>query len=99
MLYEVITDELADPDEAMRVVERLIAEYPGSKYLDEVYFRRGEYHFVRRKYRDAENAYQAVVAMGEASPFYELAVYKLGWSFYKQDLYDDALHQFLALLA
>jgi TolA-binding protein len=100
VLYQMARayDELSDPDEAMRVVERLIAEYPGSKYVDEVYFRRGEYHFVRRKFRAAEDAYQAVVSMGEASPFYELALYKLGWSFYKQDLYDEALHRFIALL-
>ena len=30
-------------------------------YLDEVFFRRGEYHFVRRKYLDAEEAYLAVL--------------------------------------
>jgi tetratricopeptide (TPR) repeat protein len=100
VLYQMARayEELADPDEAMHVVDRLIAEYPNSKYLDEVYFRRGEYFFVRRKYLDAENAYKAVVAMGEGSEFYELSLYKLGWSLYKQEMYEEALTEFIALL-
>ena len=100
VLYQMARayDELAQPDEAMGVVERLISEYPDSRYVDEVYFRRGEYYFVRKKYLDAEEAYLAVTRMGEQSPFYELALYKLGWSFYKQELYEEALHQYIALL-
>ncbi len=100
VLYQMARayDELGQPDEAMEVVERLIESYPESRYVDEVFFRRGEYHFVRRKYLDAEEAYLAVVRMGERSPFYELALYKLGWSFYKQELYEEALHQYIALL-
>ncbi|MGE0623541.1 MAG: tetratricopeptide repeat protein [Pseudomonadales bacterium] len=100
VLYQMARayDELAQPDEAIRVVERLIAEYPDSRYVDEVYFRRGEYFFVRRQYLDAEEAYQAVVRMGEGSEFFELALYKLGWSLYKQELYEEALHQYVALL-
>ncbi|MEM8768207.1 MAG: tetratricopeptide repeat protein [Pseudomonadota bacterium] len=100
VLYQMARayDELAQPDEAMAVVERLISEYPHSRFVDEVYFRRGEYYFVRKKYLDAEEAYLAVTRMGEQSPFYELALYKLGWSFYKQELYEEALHQYIALL-
>jgi tetratricopeptide (TPR) repeat protein len=100
VLYQMARayDELSEPDEAMRVIDRLTAEYPNSKYLDEVYFRRGEFQFVRRKFRAAEDAYQAVVSMGESSSFYELALYKLGWSLYKQDQYEEALRQYIALL-
>jgi len=100
VLYQMARayDELGLSDQAMGVIDRLIAEYPRSKYLDEVFFRRGEYYFVRRKYRDAESAYKAVATMGEASSFYELSLYKLGWSLYKQEFYEEALHQYFALL-
>jgi len=100
VLYQMARayDELSDPDEAIRVIDRLIREYPGSKYLDEVNFRRGEYFFVRKKFLDAEDAYRAVVGLGETSSFYELALYKLGWSLYKQELYEEALHEYMALL-
>ena len=79
-------------------MEQLIAAYPNSKYLDEVHFRRAEHFFTRKKYRDAEGSYEAIIAMGPVSEYYELALYKLGWSLYKQDLYDEALHRYVALL-
>lgn len=91
-------DEIGMTEDAMRVMERLIDEYPNSRYIDEVQFRRGEYFFTRRQFREAEAAFAAVTAMGVGSSFYELALYKLGWTFYKQDLYEEALHEFVALL-
>jgi TolA-binding protein len=91
-------DEIGDPDSAMEVMDRLVAEYPYSKYLDEVHFRRGEYFFVRRKFLDAEYAYAAAVRIGPSSSYYELALYKLGWAFYKQELYEEALHNYIAML-
>ena len=91
-------DELGMTDDAMTVMERLISAYPYSKHIDEVQFRRGEYFFTRRKYRDAEDAYGAIIAMGADSEFYELALYKLGWTLYKQEFYEEALRQYMALL-
>ena len=91
-------DEIGQPDEAMAVMDRLVAEYPYSKYTDEVYFRRGEYFFVRKKYFDAEGAYGAIVRMGTTSSYYELALYKLGWTLYKQQMYEEALHNYMAML-
>jgi tetratricopeptide (TPR) repeat protein len=91
-------DELGRTAESMKVMEQLIAEHPGSRYLDEVQFRRGEHFFTRRKYRDAESAYSAVVDIGSRSEYYELALYKLGWSLYKQEFYEEALHRYFALL-
>ncbi len=91
-------DEIGQPDHAMGVMDRLIGEYPYSKYVDEVHFRRGEYFFVRKKYLDAEGAYGAIIGMGTTSSYYELALYKLGWTLYKQELYEEALHNYMAML-
>jgi tetratricopeptide (TPR) repeat protein len=91
-------DEIGQPDEAMEVMNRFVSEYPHSRYVDEVQFRRGEYYFVRREYRDAESAYNAAIQMGDTSSFYELSLYKLGWTLYKQQFYDEALDSFIALL-
>ena len=91
-------DELGEVDLAVEVMERLARQYPNSEYLSEIYFRQGEYFFIRRKFFDAEDAYGAVVALGPDSKFYELALYKLGWTFYKQDLYEEALDHYVALL-
>jgi TolA-binding protein len=91
-------DELGRTEEAMAVMDQLVAEHPESKYTDEVQFRRAEYFFTRKKYLDAEQAYSAIVVMGETSEYYELALYKLGWTLYKQDFHEEALHKYMALL-
>jgi len=91
-------DELGQTDDAMAVMNRLVREFPDSEYIDEVYFRRGEYYFVRKRYLDAEDSYGAITAMGQGSSYYELALYKMGWTLYKQELYEEALHKYMAML-
>ncbi len=91
-------DELGRPDDAMAVMEQLVNADPDSKLVDEVQFRRGESFFAQRKYRDAENAYQSIAAKGAASDFFEPALFKLGWSLYKQGAFEEALHRYFALI-
>lgn len=91
-------EELGRIEEAMDVMERLVREFPQSHYFDEVQFRRAEYFFTHKKYLDAEDAYASIVDIGVGSSFYQLALYKLGWTFYKQELYEEGLHRFIALL-
>src|SRR5881296_2621632 len=93
VLYQMARayDELGRTDEAMETMERLIRANPNSGHFDEVQFRRGEYFFTRRKFRDAENAYSAIVTLGAKSSYYELA-------FYKQEFYEEALQKYIALL-
>jgi len=91
-------EELGQIKEAMAVMDRMVREFSKSRYIDEVQFRRAEYFFTRRHYLDAEDAYKSIVNIGVGSSFYELALYKLGWTFYKQELYEDALSPFIALL-
>ncbi len=100
VLYQMARayDELGRTEESMAVTERLLEGYGYSKYVDEVQFRRGEYFFTRRQYRDAETAYQAVVSIGPGSEFFELGLYKLGWALFKQDFYEEALQRYMALL-
>ena len=91
-------EELGQTKEAMAVMEQMVRDFPRSRYTDEVQFRRAEYFFAHRRYMDAEDAYSSIADMGVGSLFYELALYKLGWTFYKQELYEDALHRFIALM-
>ncbi len=91
-------DELGRTEDAIAEIERLITEYPKSRHIDEVQFRRGEYFFMRKKFLEAEQSYGAVTAIGKGSEYYELALYKLGWTFYKQDMLEEALHEFVGLL-
>ena len=91
-------EELGQTEEAMTVMARLVHDFPRSSYTAEVQFRRAEYFFSHRQYLEAEDAYSSIVTAEATSSFYELALYKLGWTFYKQELYEDSLHRFIAML-
>ena len=91
-------EELGRIREAMEVMDSIVTKFPGSRYIDEVQFRRAEYFFMHKRYLSAEDAYANIVEIGVGSFYYELALYKLGWTFYKQELYEEALHRFIALL-
>ena len=85
-------------DEALGVLDDLIQRYPTTQLIDEVQFRRGEMLFLRKRYNDAEMAYQDVIRYGDASRFYEQSLYKLGWSQFKLAWYEDSLGPFFELL-
>ena len=85
-------------DEALRVLNDLIVQYPDTLLVDEVQFRRGEMLFLRRNYNDAEAAYSSVVDYGDQSRFYEQSLYKLGWSQFKLAWHEDSLNPFFNLL-
>ena len=91
-------EEIGNVGEAMAIMGRLASQCPDSRFIDEVQFRRAEHFFMHRHYLDAEDAYKAIVEIGADSTFYDLALYKLGWTFYKQELYPEALDRFVALL-
>lgn len=85
-------------DEALEVLDELVAKYPQTLLIDEVQFRRGEMLFLRKRYNDSEAAYQDVVQYGEESRFYEQSLYKLGWSQFKLAWHEDSLGPFFELL-
>lgn len=91
-------EETGQIEIAMETLEQLITRYPQSRHIDEAQFRRAEYFFTRKKFLDAEESYQSVIDAGEGSEFYELALYKQGWAFFKQELYEEALQDYIKML-
>jgi TolA-binding protein len=85
-------------DDAVAVLNELVRKYPNTPLIDEVQFRRGEMLFMRKNYNDAELAYQAVIAHGDASRFYEQSLYKLGWTQFKLASHESSLDPFFELL-
>ena len=100
VLYQLARayERSGQPQRSLDTLGQLIARYPESEHLQEAQFRRGEILFVRKDYRQAGQAYRAVVTYGRASPFYMQSLYKLGWCEFKQNRYDAALDAFIALL-
>ncbi len=85
-------------DEALDILNELVARFPDTPLIDEAQFRRGEMLFLRKRYNDAELAYQDVVAYGPSGRFYEQSLYKLGWSQFKLAWHEDSLDSFFELL-
>lgn len=91
-------DHRGETDALLDTLDRFTRQYPRSEHIDELQFRRGEVLFSLGLPGQAGEAYTSIVAKGPASPFYDKAVYKLGWSQYKEGRYDAAIDTFLPLL-
>ena len=87
-----------DTDKALVTLDQLVRQYPDTIHLDEAQFRRGETLFVSKRYQEAEEAYAEVLRFGPASNFFEQALYKHGWSMFKQMLHEESLDSFFSLL-
>jgi TolA-binding protein len=86
-----------DNERALATLDKLVEQFPQTPYLAEAHFRRGETLFVDAEYPDAERAYERVLATG-SDTFTEQALYKLGWSRFKQERHRDSFEPFFELL-
>ncbi len=89
---------VGEMDKALLTMDIVITKYPNSRHIDEVQFRRGEILFVNRDFAQAEKAYADIVLNYKDSILYEKALYKLGWSQFKQERYKETLKTYLSLL-
>ncbi len=85
-------------ENARAMMDDLAANFPQSKYIDEIQFRRGEAFFVDGEYQQAQLAYAVIVDHFADSVYYEKALYKHGWAQFKQNKYDAAIQSYIALL-
>jgi TolA-binding protein len=83
---------------ALKTLDKLVQDFPKSKYLDEAQFRRGEVLFTLRDYPKAEQAYATTMKAGDTSPYYERSLYMHGWTLFKQIRLEEALTSFLGVL-
>jgi tetratricopeptide (TPR) repeat protein len=88
----------AQPDKALNSLDRLVAQYPKSRFIDEAQFRRGEILFSEKAYPNAQAAYEAVIKVGSSSVFYNQSLYKHGWSLFKQGENERSLDSFASVL-
>ncbi len=95
LLYQLSRayEESGKSQQALTVIDRLLVQELGAnvRLTADTRFRRGELLFGEGAYHEAGQSYQAVVDLGASVPAYEQALYKLGWSLFKQERYADAL--------
>ena len=87
-----------DLETALKTLDRLMKDYPKTRYANEVQFRRGELLFTLKNYADAEKAYASVLSAAESSPYQDRSLYMMGWSVYKQGRLEEGLRSFFAVL-
>lgn len=87
-----------DPELTLITLGELLEQYPEVAIRDEIQFRRGETLFGLRQYRQAEQAYNDIVQLGEGGEFYERGLFKHGWSIFKQGDMLRSLDSFVAVL-
>ena len=100
VLYQLARALEADgqSDESAAVLARLVTEHPQSPLVDEAWFRRAEALFMAKRWPEAQAAYQSVIERGAAGAFHEQALYKQGWTLFKQSENEASIGPFLALL-
>jgi TolA-binding protein len=87
-------------EESRAAYQSLIARYPKSRFTTEAWVRIGEYYFDAVSEPDAlaraAEAYENAVK-DTSHPLYDKALYKLGWTYYRMDRFDDAVERFLTV--
>ncbi|MEM7208979.1 MAG: tetratricopeptide repeat protein [Pseudomonadota bacterium] len=90
-------EQQGSSDDILATLNSLAENYPNLEGLDEVHFRRAELMFSAEDLSGAALAYQQVIDFGESSSYYERALYKRGWTLFKQSRFDEGVEEFIAL--
>lgn len=96
-------EQMGAHDEADRTFAELTRRFPKSKFVPEAYLRQGESYFdtamadPRNELLKAVAAYRKVLEFPD-QPLYDKAIYKLGWTYYRLDDFQDAVDSFVKLL-
>jgi tetratricopeptide (TPR) repeat protein len=100
VLYQLARghESLGDTQQALVELDRLVSSHASSPLYDEAQFRRGEIFFSDGRYPQAEQAYAAVLKGSKDSEFRVNALYKHGWSLFKQTRDEESSQSFLAVL-
>jgi len=102
LLYQLSRayEESGQSQQALSAIDQLLARdtNTNTRLSADTLFRRGEFLFSEGAYLEAGQSYQAVVDLGASVAAYEQALYKLGWSLFKQERYTAALPVLFAFL-
>jgi tetratricopeptide (TPR) repeat protein len=83
--------------EARAVYDKLLKNYPNSKYVPEAHLAFGDYYFDSGQLADAEARYKQVLKFPKSAA-YLYAMYKLGWVNLQLERNQDALEAFFQIV-
>lgn len=93
-----LLEDLGQREEAVALHEKFVQGFPESRYVPDALFRVAEYYFnpPLNQIERAIEIYNRILSYND-SPKYDEALYRLGWSYYKQNDYPKAISCFTML--
>ena len=89
--------DMNERDRALQAFRDLIEKHPKSRWVPEAWLLIGEYFFDVGKYRDSIEAYNNALT-DKDSRYYDMALYKLAWSYFQMYDYPTAIRTFKQLI-
>ncbi len=92
--------EMGQGQEAQAAYQTLIERFPDSAFVPEAWVRLGDWHFdevAADSLQRSAQAFSKMYAFGE-HPLFARAIYKLGWTYYRLDDFQNAVESFTRLL-
>ncbi len=90
-------EEEGDLDSAVALYDELALTSPGEAFAPEIFLRLGEHSFETNRFTTAIEYYEKVLEQGD-TPQFEKALFKIGWSRYAMDQFDEAEDSFAQVL-
>ncbi|MBN2412293.1 tetratricopeptide repeat protein [candidate division KSB1 bacterium] len=99
ILYKIGISYLQTGDKlkAKNYFESIVNNFPESSIVLESHFRIGEYYFEKRDNQNAILHYEKLLGNWD-NPYFDMSLYKLGWSYYNMSNYSNAISTFLYLI-
>jgi peptidoglycan lytic transglycosylase len=92
--YAVASRDLGDHDEYLRVVRRLIDEFPTQSWSEEALNNLATHYILQNDDDSADQAFRELYAKFPSGRYAERAAWKLGWWAYKNGRHADAVGAF-----
>ncbi|HDT11428.1 MAG TPA: tetratricopeptide repeat protein, partial [bacterium] len=89
--------ESGKQEEGVKVWVELLDKDIETPYLAEMYLRIGDYYFNNHDLQKAEEYFEEGVKFKE-SDFYDKILYKLAWTYYRQNFFEKAIESFTELI-
>lgn len=90
-------EDMGERERAQEAFREIIQKYPKSRWVNQAWLLIGEYYFDIGKYRESIDAYKGAIE-GASARNYEMALYKLAWSYFQMYDYPTAIGTFKKLI-
>ena len=84
--------------QAVTYLQKLVTNYPQSRYIAQTHLALGEYFFKKELLGAAKDNYSKVIKNHKNYDLWDYAVYKLGWVLYNQQEYRNSVKTFKAVV-